>query len=387
MLACMASLIGFALVLTLAEIVFRFLPVMSAMRPGPVTASSPIYHYAPNRPFVFSRDWDFAMVNRGRVNNAGFVNDQDYRGDGQLPLVAVVGDSFIEAFMVPYGDTVQGRLARALETRARVYSFAASGAPLSQYLVWARLAVRQYGARALIINVVGNDFDESHINYVQAPGYWVFAPEPDGRLRMRLLELHRGRLRSLLLHSAFARYLFINLHLKESANLRRLRARFAGDQVRVAGYTSAEADPVRVGDSLAVIEAFFRDLPDYTGLPPDRIVFTTDGFRYPNAANEGRGSYFDRMRRAFHQRALSLGYEVIDLDRFFFADFRQAGEPFEYPRDGHWNAHAHEIVANALLSSQLLSAPPFQRALEALSTTDRPNAAPPAPPSRTDLWH
>ena len=243
MLACLASLTGLALVLALAEIVLRFLPVMSAMRPGPVTATSPIYHYSPDRPFVFSRDWDLAMVNRGRVNNAGFVNDQDYRRDDRQPLLAIVGDSFIEAFMVPYADTVQGRLARALESRARVYSFAASGAPLSQYLVWARLAVRQYGAQALIINVVGNDFDESHISYVQAPGFWVYAPGEDGRLRMQLLELHRGPLRSLLLHSAFARYLFINLHLKEYANLRWLRARFGGDEVRVAGYTRADADP------------------------------------------------------------------------------------------------------------------------------------------------
>ena len=73
LLAGMASLTGLALVLALAEIVLRFLPVMSAMRPGPVTAASPIYHYRPDRPFVFSRDWDLAMVNRGRVNNAGFI--------------------------------------------------------------------------------------------------------------------------------------------------------------------------------------------------------------------------------------------------------------------------------------------------------------------------
>ena len=358
LLASMASLIGLALVLALAEIVFRFLPVMSAMRPGPVTAASPIYHYAPNRSFVFSRDWDLAMVNRGRVNNAGFINDQDYHREGELPVVAVVGDSFIEAFMVPYAETVQGRLARALENRARVYSFAASGAPLSQYLMWARLAVREYGAQALVINVVGNDFDESHIRYVQTPGYWVFAPAPDGRLRLQLLELHRGPLQSLLLHSAFARYLFINLHLKETASLRRLRAGFTGNQMRVAGYTSANTDATRMNDSLAVIDAFFRELAAYAELPPHRILFTTDGFRYPEVAAEGKGTYFDRMRQAFQQRAQNLGYEVLDLDRFFFSEFQHAGTRFEYPRDGHWNSHAHDIVARAILSSRLIGAAP-----------------------------
>jgi hypothetical protein len=386
--ACVASLIGLALVLTLAEVVFRFLPVMSAMRPGPVTASSPIYHYSPDRPFVFSRDWDLTMVNRGRVNNAGFINDQDYRRDDPQPLLAIVGDSFVEAFMVPYADTVQGRLARALETRGRVYSFAASGAPLSQYLVWARLAVRDYGAQALVINVVGNDFDESHIRYVPAPGFWVYAPDTDGELRMRLVELHRGVLRSLVLHSAFARYLFVNLHLKEYANLQWLRDRSSGEEVRVAGYTRADADPTRIHDALAVIDAFFRDLPHYTGLPPDRISFTTDGFRYPDAAEEGRGTYFDQIRKAFHARARGLGYEVIDLDRVFFADFRQSGERFEYPRDGHWNGRAHGIVARAILSSRLLARPPFQNAFEKLSAGNRLKPVPSAPHSSgRELWH
>ena len=73
--------------------------------------------------------------------------------------------------MMPYAETVQGRLARALAGDFRVYSFAASGAPLSQYLVWARHAVRDYGARGVAINVVVNDFDESHVAYGGTPGF------------------------------------------------------------------------------------------------------------------------------------------------------------------------------------------------------------------------
>lgn len=379
MLGCLASLTGFALVLTLAEITFRFLPVMSVMRPDPVTPSSPIYHYAPGRSFVFSRDWNLDLVNHGRVNNAGFVNDQDYPAKGEQPLLAIVGDSFIEAFMVPYANTVQGRLARALGPKAHVYSFAASGAPLSQYLIWARLAVRDYGAQALIINVVGNDFDESHIGYVQSRGFWVYAPGNDGQLRLQLLELRPGFVRSLLAHSVFARYLFINLHMKEYANLRWMHARSSGEPVRFAGFTRADADPARIADSLAVMDAFFRDLPAYTGLPPDRITFTTDGFRYPNAAAEGKGTYFDQMRSAFLHRALSRGYEVLELDRWFFSDFQEYGQRFEYPHDGHWNDRGHAIAAKAILSSRLLARPPFQIGPEKSSAGYRsPEAASPS---------
>ena len=89
----------------------------------PVNAANPILHFTPNRPFVNSLGWNMHNVVRGRVNNAGFVNDQDYVRDGP-PLIAVIGDSFIEAQMVAYPQTLQGRLAAALAAEFRVYSFA-----------------------------------------------------------------------------------------------------------------------------------------------------------------------------------------------------------------------------------------------------------------------
>ena len=66
--------------------------------------------------------------------------------------------------MVPYAQTLYGRLAEKLAGRFRVYSFGALGASLSQYLIWAGHAVREYGARAVVINLVGNDFDESYVS-------------------------------------------------------------------------------------------------------------------------------------------------------------------------------------------------------------------------------
>jgi hypothetical protein len=100
--------------------------------------------------------------------------------------------------MVPYPKTLYGRLAEKLEGRFRVYSFGASGAPLSQYLIWASYAVHKYGARAAVINVVGNDFDESHVAYKAGP--WVLglcpwvgwkSATPFDRVLSWLAEAHR----------------------------------------------------------------------------------------------------------------------------------------------------------------------------------------------------
>src|SRR5262249_4657998 len=130
--AAATMLVSGVLFLGLAELVLRFLPVATWLHPLSVTAENPVLHFTPNRDFVYSKRWDMIMANRGHVNNAGFVNDRDYRLEDAKPLLAVVGDSFIEATMVPFPETMHGRLAEALDRQLRVYSFAASGAPLSQ---------------------------------------------------------------------------------------------------------------------------------------------------------------------------------------------------------------------------------------------------------------
>ena len=265
--------------------------------------------------------------------------------------------------MVPYGETLQGRLAKALEGKSRVYSFAASGAPLSQYLIWAREAVREWGATALVINVVGNDFDESRTPYFEAslaanttlPGYWIYTPDADQTLRLKLFELRqtKGRVTS---RSALARYLVLNLRV--GPLLSSLRPLLFGTPAhaapRYAGNTAADNGDARVNDSLTAIDAFFRDLPDFVGLPPTHVTFTMDGFRYPERASQTTGSYFDLMRRAFRTKVEALGYEIIDLDPLFFARHRRTGERFEYPRDGHWNPAGHKVAFEAVMASGLM---------------------------------
>jgi NAD(P)-dependent dehydrogenase (short-subunit alcohol dehydrogenase family) len=87
------------------------------------------------------------------------------------------------------------------------------------------------------------------------------------------------------------------------------------------------------------------------------VMFTLDGFRYPNAVASGRGNYFDLMRRAFLAKAQALGYEVIDLDLWFVASHAATGERFEFPDDDHWNSNGHKVAAEAVAASPLLARP------------------------------
>jgi len=345
-----------ALLLLMAEAMLRFLPVASGMHTVAVTTESPVFHFTPNRDYVYSIGGDLALANRGRVNNAGFVNAQNYHKDGETPLLAVIGDSYIEAAMVPYPETMHGRLARAMEGKLRVYSFAASGAPLSQYVIWARHAVKDYGANGLIINVIGNDFDESLAIYKAQPGFWHYIPDDNQQLHLRLFEYYPSTIGRTVVASALGRYLVFNLQLGNVwTKLKSLLfGRPAVAQPRYAGNTSADPDSARIHNSIAVLDAFFRDLSDLVGLAPNRVLFVMDGARYPAEAAAMRGTYFDIMRQAFRGKAELLGYEVIDLDPWFFARHIRHDERFEYSRDNHWNSTGHMVAAEAVLASQLL---------------------------------
>ena len=352
-----AMVFGLALSVGMIEAVLRLLPVSSGVFAEPVNAAAPVFHFTPDRAFTWSRDWNFSIVNRGRTNNAGFVNDQAYVAAGRRPLIGVVGDSYVEAFMVPYPQTFHGRLAAALAETRGVYSFAASGAPLSQYLVWMRYAREVYGAEALVVSVCGNDFDESLAEFKVGPGLHLYVDQ-GGELVLTRFDYAPGALRRLVLMSALARYLLLNLHADVT-----LAGWWAGLGIGAAqaappayvGNVPATVDAHRLAQSRRALDAFFRDLPAYAGLPSRRILFVVDGVRYPANVPALSQSFFGRMRGQFMVEARRRGYAVIDADDVFipYAVAHPAAR-FEWPTDNHWNPLAHGLIAQAILDSAWL---------------------------------
>ncbi len=333
--------------LAIAEIVLRFLPVATGLHSLAVNDAQPIFHFAPNRDFVYSRDWDLREVVRGRVNNAGWVNQQDYVRDDKLPLIAVIGDSYIEAQMVPYAETLQGRLAAALDGKARVYSFAAAGAPVSEFAVYAAYAVRQFGAAAVVINMANYDFAGSDAAYNRPAGMWVYDGAGDEK-RLRLIPYRPGWLRGIAQHSALARYILLNLHLDRPLTSAHLIAKLAPTGVALA----AEADNrTRLAASNAIIPLFFGDLARLVDLPPGRVLFIMDGARYPGSP----AADIDGPRQSFCAAAQARGYETADLEPLFAARYRQQGVAFEIPGDPHWNGEGHAVAAKGVMSSRLIA--------------------------------
>ena len=98
--------LGFCLTPLLLEAVFHLLPVETGMGREPMARFGPTTGASPGRAFSFARDWKFTQLNRGMINSDGFIGERDYPKTGAGEVVAVIGDSFVEAVMTPSADTL-----------------------------------------------------------------------------------------------------------------------------------------------------------------------------------------------------------------------------------------------------------------------------------------
>ncbi|MCP4923853.1 MAG: SGNH/GDSL hydrolase family protein, partial [bacterium] len=184
------------------EGILRAFPVRGAFLFPAVNQDNPCFRALPNRKVTFSKAWDFKIPQIKNVNNDGFVNKSDYIASSPLPLISVVGDSYVEAVQItdsePFFELLKNRL-----RNFRVYSLGFSGAGLSQYLAWSRYSKEKYKNQYLIINVVGNDFDESLKKYKWQKGHWHYVKDENGMLFLSLCEYKPKRLIYFFLRNSF----------------------------------------------------------------------------------------------------------------------------------------------------------------------------------------
>lgn len=349
--------LGLLIFVAAAEILLRLLPVNEGMRTEAVTDDQPVFRFEPNRKAVFAKGARFEIVNRVRTNNVGFVNNQDYSADGTSPLLAVIGDSFIEALMVPWPETMQARLAKLLEGRGRVYSFAASGAGLAQYLAWAGHVRDVYHPQAMTIVIIPNDFSESLYEREHSPGFHSFVRRPDGSAEMRLTEYRPSRLRSMLRHSALAMYLFSQVKVQSLIGSGLVLGK---DDARFVGNVEAVAPADFLAHSKWAVDRFLDLLPEYTGLPRDRVQLVVEGVRpqlyTPESLDADKSSYWVQMRTYVLEQAQARGHEAIDMNLPFAEAYRRDGRKFEFPTDGHWNGEGHRVAAETVARSRTFGA-------------------------------
>ncbi len=323
--------LGMLLCALTLELILRILPTSTYSDTG-YYIDPLIITYRPGHRFRTSWGWDFSHPVNQRANNLGFLSARDFVPD---PLaVALIGDSFVDASMLPEHERVGEQLQRALAARP-VYELGGPGSSLLDYAERIRYAANHLGVRDFVLILERGDIKQSYCGSgnIHGPCLDAITGIPTTETRTPPPAMQRY-----LRHVALLQYVVGQL-------------RFDPVQ-RVRGMLASEPSPLRLpnappvfSDAAAerVLEAFFERV---SPLVKGRLILVFDCDR--TAINDG-GSGDDPQRERVMRRARERGATVVDLAPAFRTYVASTGRHLEVsPQDGHWNRVATRLVAAAI---------------------------------------
>jgi hypothetical protein len=273
---------------------------------------------------------------RWRINDEGWNSAVEYSRRPRRPLIAVIGDSFVEAFHVDPDKTFGALIRHQLEGKGDVYTFGFSGTPLTGYLEIARYVRREFHPEVLIVNVVHNDFDESVRSLKPGSNFLQFDRRAGAIVEIPAAPYQSSAVRRLLRHSAVARYIIINCKL--SRNMARLSP--AGQNVAARLLRNRPViEPV--------VEAVFAKLAAEN--PDTTIVIVLDGPRQHMFADAESQAQLRWLPEMMSRLSRSHGFEFIDLGPRLSSFTERSGRPVSFETDYHWNDDGHRVAASAVL--------------------------------------
>jgi len=327
------------------ELVFRFV----------IPASNiPYYYYDPEQQVLRfdvdkSRAGTYTMGNlaqqraRWHVNNFGWNSDIDYVSEMRIkPLIAVIGDSYVEALHVDADENVASLLREKIGDDFDVYSFGVSRAPISGYLQISRYVNEHFNPDVLVFNVVHNDFDESLCKVSTAPGLMCLQISEDKVTEAEIIAYVPNQVKRLSRMSGLVRYVFLNLKVQ-----RRLGRAQKGNQDQDNNTLAAvSTDPQTDRIERATDYVLQKIASENAG---KTVIFMIDGPRTEIYEGNIEGSKNLWMNRLLEGQTGSYGFHFIDLTESFAEEFARNSNKFENRYDYHWNENGHAVASEALL--------------------------------------
>jgi hypothetical protein len=330
----LSALAGLLLACLGLEALLQTLPVNSGARMQNSLPSMPYAHYLPQQSFVYSYGWALNNTQKAMTSRDGFVNSRDF-DDGANALV--IGDSFIEAYMLPYGDTVQGRLDATL---GKVYAAASSGNGLADALQLSRHFLPRIHPKTAVLFV--EPWDLRSIDATMGRGHNSFAFD-GGKPTVAFSPYVESGMKLYLLRSALLRYMYYNLKLPDS-----LQGKGVAGAPRAV---DAVAQAARVQKRDAAIDYLLAELAGLQRQYGTRFVFLVDADRAPIYANgKATRNWLPGDREFLLGKLRAAGFGVVDMQPIFVQHWGRYHERMDsLPMDGHWNSVGHKLAADGVL--------------------------------------
>ena len=334
---CLAGVLS---VLLSLELLCRVLPVSTSTETGYYTDPLILTYPARHR-WVAATGWDLRNAQTLQANNLGYAADRDFVLNERA--VALIGDSYVEASMLPAAARPGAQLERLLGSRP-VYAMGAPGTALLDYAERIRYAHEKLGVRDFVILMERGDVKQSLCGSGNVKG-----PCLDPKTLVPRVETLSppGVAKRLLRQSALAQYLISQLRVTPQALLDQLKPKWLLTPHAVAQPAAqAPSTPVWSDNTKreidAVATAFFERIkPHVRG----QLVVVVDGVRVlkPNRPRES-----DPARQYFINLARAAGAVVVDAEPVFAQ--HMATSPLKLqvgPYDGHLNALGVGLVVKA----------------------------------------
>jgi hypothetical protein len=335
--------------LIVAEGCLRLLPVSQGFYLDNITSEQPIARRVGNRIATSSSGWGMAKPVSVPINRQGYIHTRGWNTDEPKTVVVLIGDSQIEAPLIPWEQSLANGLERRLEGDMRVYPVGMSGAPLSQYLIWHRHMAAVYKPETILIFVSSNDYVESFDAYGLFPGFHYFVEDVTGTVSLKLRTYRRGMVGRVASSSSLVAYILNNLGgVKFLNSLRSAFKPVVAQQAKAQLAASASSASVVSHDDIAnqarqeigrkAIGLFFDRLPR-NGRDQANIVFVM------NPDTQG-----DVLSDAFRLSARTHDYPILELGQAFDQSVSTGGQALVFQGDVHWNKHGQAVVADVVAS-------------------------------------
>jgi GDSL-like Lipase/Acylhydrolase family len=285
------------------------------------------------------------------INREGWNSPREYTSaKSEKTRIAVIGDSFVDAFQVDVHKCFAELLEKNLSPRTEVYRFGFGAAPLTQYLQVLRYVERKFHPDIVIISVQANDFGDSLYGYGNENADFLQVRRNGlNWVEIKPVPYNANSFRLAVKHSATFRYFYGNLVFRY--RFWTLNSLFKIKKEVDERYRMN----IDVWQTLAELNTY-KSLCRYVfpqmkrAMKSDqKLLLFMDADR--QAIYEGidpRSQPLYQLTRILMETAAESGIPVLDLTDAFLADYRQNHKKFDFNVDGHWNERGHEVVARAL---------------------------------------
>ncbi|WP_085317278.1 hypothetical protein [Derxia lacustris] len=324
------------------EAVFSALPVNRVAWGALATPEWRGPRLEPDVTTTYSTEWDLSEANRLRINRMGFHSALEYQPG--TPMVALLGDSYIQAMMIPDDRTIDGLLNGRRADNPAIYNLGASGAQLPTYTRMAAEARRHYSPQGAVVLVSRNDIYESML---PVTGFENYRRNGEEWLPPQYLppEARRSPVKAAVMHSSLFNYLRGNLKMGQTPVFKGGRPGDHEPAAVVGAYAPMSPDECR-----PIYRHFLETFPGEAGLVPAQVVLVFDSQRsllYPGGKPSPAADTV--CLPEFAAAARAAGFGVIELESIFRAEYASQPRRFDFwPRDVHWNEEGHRIVAREI---------------------------------------